>query len=205
MMNQILVLKRSSSVDYSLCLFCQARQAGLPVSEASDHGLSTLWTDAYRRMKLRDLINIDFSHRVENVLDSTPTATIVWHFTDISKIECLQKTKSEHCKEKASCSSSGVSGSDRRSLRKGVQPVNWNLCIFCQTTDVKARLSDKISQASDLDYKVGIHLAVVIDSIAAEAKYHLTCLSAFTRYTSKTKEESTSTNLAMIWLCKELH
>ena len=60
-------------------------------------------------------------------------------------------------------------------------------------------------QSSHLDYKVSIRLAGVIDLIAAEDKYHLTCLSAFTRYTFKTKEESTDTELAVIWLGKELH
>ena len=65
------------------------------------------------------------------------------------------------------------------------------------------QMSDQIIQASHLDYNVGIRLAGVIDIITAEAKYYLTCLSAFTRYTSKTKEESTDTDLVMVWLCKE--
>ena len=134
------------------------------------------------------------------------------HFTDKSKIERLQRTQTEYSTEGAGCSS-GVPGGNRRSLRKGVQPVNWSLCIFCQTANKKARLisvmtkqmSDQIIQASHLDYKVGLRLAGVIDLIAAEAKYHLPCLSAFNRSTSKTKQESANTDLAMIWLCQELH
>ena len=94
-----------------------------------------------------------------------------------------------------------------------MQPVNWSLCIFCQTANKKARLisvmtkqmSDQIIQVSHLDYKVGLRLAGVIDLIAAEAKYHLPCLSTFNRSTSKTKQESANTDLAMIWLCQELH
>ena len=91
--------------------------------------------------------------------------------------------------------------------------TNWNLCIFCQTTEMKARLSsvmtkqmsNQISEASHLDYKVSIRLSGVIDLIAAEAKYHLTCQRVFTRSTTKTKQELANTDLAMIWLWKELH
>lgn len=66
------------------------------------------------------------------------------------------------------------------------------------------QMSDQIIQASSLDYKIGVRLAGVIDLIAAEAKYHLTCLRAFTRSTTKTRE-SDNTDLAMVWLCQELH
>ena len=65
-------------------------------------------------------------------------------------------------------------------------------------------MSDQILQASHLDYKIHVRLAGVIDLIAAEAKYHLTCLSKFTRSTSKVKQDSADTDHAMIWLCREL-
>jgi len=45
----------------------------------------------------------------------------------------------------------------------------------------------------------------MIDLIAAEAKYHLTCFRIFDRSTTKAKPDSVSTDIAMIWLCKELH
>ena len=74
-------------------------------------GLSTVRTAAYSKMKLRDLKNIDLIDRFENELASTPTVTLVWHkmccvhFTDSSKVERLQKTRSDHCKEEAKESS----------------------------------------------------------------------------------------------------
>ena len=74
MMVSILVLKRPSSVDYSLCVFC--RKSVVPLREASDHGLSTVRTAAYSRRKIRDLKNIDLIDRLENELDSTPTVTL---------------------------------------------------------------------------------------------------------------------------------
>ena len=163
--------------------------------------------------KRRDSKNIDLIDRLENVLDSAEAQTLVWHkmcyahFTDKSKLERLQKTLAVAAKEETSCSSSG----DRCSLRRSVEPVNWNLCIFCQTV-LKARLisvmtkqmSDQIIKASSLDYKIGVRLAGVIDLIVAEAKYHLTCLRAFTRSTTKTKQDSDNTDIAMVWLCNEL-
>lgn len=119
-----------------------------------------------------------------------------------SKLEHLQKPQAANSKQEATSSSC-----DSCSLRRHVELVNWNLCIFCQTVFSKARLisattkqmSDQIIQASSLDYKIGLRLAGVIDLTAAEAKYHLTYLRAFMRCNTKTKEDS------MIWLCKELH
>ena len=97
-------------------------------------------------------------------------------------------------------------------MRKGVKPVDWNMCIFCQSVK-KSRLisvmtkqmSDHIIQPAQLDYKVNVRLGGVIDLIAAEAKYHLACLSTFDRSVFKTKQVSKSIDLAMIWLCQELH
>ena len=64
--------------------------------------------------------------------------------------------------------------------------------------------SDEIINASRLDYKFRIRLAGVIDLFAAEAKYNHFCY-IFTRSTTKTKQESANTDLAMIWLFQELH
>ena len=212
-MDPVVSLKRPSTVDYSLCIFCQTHTpSGIP-SKASDHGLATVRHATSTRRKRRDSKNIDLIDRLENVLDSAEAQTLVWHkmcyahFTDKSKLERLQKTLAVAAKEETSCSSSG----DRCSLRRSVEPVNWNVCIFCQTV-LKARLisvmtkqmSDQIIKASSLDYKIGIRLAGVIDLIAAEAKYHLTCLRAFTRSTTKTKQDSDNTDIAMVWLCNEL-
>ena len=195
-MDPVISLKRPSPVDYSLCIFCQTHKARKNLSEATEHGLTTLRNAACSRKKLRDSKNIDLIDRLENALDSATAVSLVWHrmcyahFTD-------KRTQTEYSTEGAGCSS-GVPGGNRCSLWKGVQPVNWSLCIFCQTANKKARLisvmtkqmSDQIIQVSHLDYKVGLRLAGVIDLIAAEAKYHLPCLSAFNRSTSKTKQES---------------
>jgi len=107
--------------------------------------------------------------RLENgfVSDMPKTLVCYGQFMDKNKIERLQKPKPVHSKEEPSCSSNEASGSGRRSLRTTVQPVNWNLCIFCQSADQKARLisvmtkqmSDNILQAAHLDYKIHLRLA----------------------------------------------
>jgi hypothetical protein len=62
------------------------------------------------------------------------------------------------------------------------------------------QMSDHIIQASLYDYKIGVRLAGVINLIAAEAKYHLNCLTAFNRATTKIKREFENTDVAMVWL-----
>ena len=49
-----------------------------------------------------------------------------------------------------------------------------------------------------------VWLVCVCDLIAAEAKYHLPCLSVFKRNAEKAKLETKESDLAMIWLCDEL-
>ena len=61
-----------------------------------------------------------------------------------------------------------------------------------------------MKRSAYLDYKVSVRLAGVIDLIAAEAKYHLTCFSSFTQSTTKVKQTTSTCDLAMIWLCQEL-
>ena len=213
-MDPVVSLKRALPVDCSLCIFCQTKSPNVNLSKATDHGLTQVRQAASTRRKLRDSKNVDLIDRLQNVLDSPEAETLVWHkvcyahFTDKSKLERLQKTQAVDSEQRASTSKSSV----RCSLRRRIEPVNWDLCIFCQTALSKTRLisvmtkqmSDQIIQSSSLDYKIGLRLAGVIDLIAAEAKYHLTCLRAFTRSTAKTKQESDKTDLAIVWLCKEL-
>ena len=201
-----------------MCIFCQTQNAKAKLSNSTKHGITTVKEAVCARHKLRDSKYIEVINRVENALNSDTVIPLVWlrtcypHFTDKSKIGRLHKAQMEHLSEEASRATE-VAASNRCSLRKGAQPVDWSLCIFCQSSNKKVRLtsvmtkqmSDQIIQASHLDYKAGFRLAGVIDLIAAEAKYHLPCLSACNRSTSKTKQESANTDLAMIWLCQELH
>ena len=65
-------------------------------------------------------------------------------------------------------------------------------------------MNAQIMQDATFDYKVGLHRAGINDLKAAEAKYHLICLRPFTRSTTKTRKAAKDSDLAMVWLCKEL-
>ncbi|KAJ8869860.1 hypothetical protein PR048_028869 [Dryococelus australis] len=186
-MEPVVSLKRASSVDYSLCIFCQSHKNKVLTSTASDHGLSIVKAVACARSKLRDSKNIQAIVRLENVLNSGAPATLVWHklcyahFTDKSKIERLQVIQAQYSKGKQDAVAFMLKLGTALHCRKG------------------------ILLASHLDYNVAIRLAGVIYLIAAEAKCHLNCLRRFTRSTSKTKQVSSDTGIALIWLCKEIH
>ena len=97
------------------------------------------------------------------------------------------------------------------SSRRSVKPADWNLCIFCQTSN-KDKLfnistfsvSNKILQDSKLENTMRLRLAGVNDLIAAEGKYHNKCLNAFKYDIQKTKKECETIDLAMIFLVQEL-
>jgi len=220
-MDPVVSLKRHLSVDYTLCIFCEtSRPSSALLHGATDNGLNKVRNAASSRKKLRDSKNTDVINRLDDVLDSDRAATLVWHrncyaqFTDKSKIERLERPLAEHSKgEFSSQSTCNSGGGNRRSPRKGGKSVDWNECIFCQEPVTKTRLisvvttqmSKQIIQDFHYDYTIGVRLAGVIDLIAAEAKYHLVCLHAFTRATTKTKQESAKTDIALIWLCEELN
>ena len=69
------------------------------------------------------------------------------------------------------------------------------------------KMSENIIQNAQFNYKVRIRLSGVTDLIAAVAKYHLSCLSAFNRRREKAKREkrkAKETDLGLVWLCEEL-
>ena len=213
-------LKRHAYTDYNLCIFCHANVKHDLPHQASEKGLTTVKHATNSRKKLRDLQNAEAIDRLETFFESKLTATLVWHrqcyaeFTNKCKIDRIRTRLDRQCaEERAVYSGSGemLSGG-HRPLRKNVEPVNWNLCLFCQIEKPKKRLSsvmtkkmsNQIIEAAHLDYKVSVRLAGVIDLIAAEAKYHLDCLSSFTRSTNKTRQISAKSDIAMAWLCNEL-
>ena len=131
---------------------------------------------------------------------------LVWHrkcysdFTHKGKIKRLTETvqsdnTSKRRRESSEGMLSGVSTSEDCSTRRSTQPVNWDLCMFCQEPDGKQRLisvstfnvSKNILELSKLDNKMRFRLAGVKDLIAAEGKYHQNCRNDYSFNTSKTK------------------
>jgi hypothetical protein len=66
------------------------------------------------------------------------------------------------------------------------------------------KMSENVIQNAQYNFKVRVRLSGVSDLIAAEAKYHLPCLSAFNRYAEKAKREVKETDQVLVWLCEEL-
>ena len=90
--------------------------------------------------------------------------------------------------------------------------MNWEACMFCQNaSDVSEmssvttqKMSQHILDSSRFDQLANIRFSGVIDLIASEGKYHGTCHKQFIRDTSKRKENSKTTDVAMLWLTDKL-
>jgi hypothetical protein len=216
-MDPVATLKRPSSIDFALCILCQTDG---DLRYASNQGLATLAKACETRKKLRDQKNRNIIDRLDMALGSN-TTSIVWHkncyaqFTDKNKLLRLERLEDHHQDREnvPTCSSVVGSTHGRVVRRSSVKPVDWTLCIFCQDRTSKERLSSvmtfnvskDILEASKLHHKLCFSLAGVSDLIAAEAKYHLPCLSSFKRSTSKVKEDfHTSQDLPLIWLSSEI-
>lgn len=135
-------------------------------------------------------------------------------FTHKGKIARLNKTRvqSDNTAKRRRDSSEDMLHSVSTSTRRLTNAVNWDLCIFCQKPDEKQRLisvstfnvSKSILESSKLDNKMRLRLVAVNYLIAAEGKYHQNCRNEYSYSTSKTKKESDNTDIAFLFLCKEL-
>ena len=79
------------------------------------------------------------------ILETYNAERLVWHkacfsiCTDKGKLKRLQTPPALEPTAEASCGSD-ASSEACRTLRTGVEPVKWNLCIFCQAVNWKQRL-----------------------------------------------------------------
>lgn len=215
-MDPVISLKRPLAVELTLCIFCQKGDAEL--RSASTQGIATIGKATESRKKLRDSKNRTVIDRLDQVLRSECTSILVWHkncysqFTDKNKILRLEsQLESRQTKQDAATGSNKTVRATSR--RSGVKPTDWKMCMFCQDVNPKHNLcsvmtfntSNDILEAAKLDHNICSRLAGVSDLIAAEAKYHLPCLSSFKRTTSKAKYAyECNPDLPMIWLSSEL-
>ena len=214
-MDPVVTLKRALEVDLKLCIFCQKRNKPKDdVREATNYSKNVVSEATTKRRKYRDVANREVIDRLEDLLRRNDDTCIVWHsncyaqYTSKEKIQRLQQ-KGETSEELRHATT--VPNSPRKT-RSQVEKVNWSKCIFWQNENQKERLSsvmtlkmsEQIIEAAQFNYKLRVRLAGVCDLIAAEAKYHLPCLSAFKRNAEKAKLQTKESDLAMIWLCEEL-
>ena len=140
----------------------------------------------------------------------------MWHrncYAQYTSKEKIQRLEQKHVASGGEASGNEtVTSTSPCKTRSHVKKVNWEQCIFCQNEHSRERLSpvmtfkmsENIIQNAQFNYKVRIRLSRVTDHIAAEAKYHLSCLSAFNRHGEKAKREAKETDLGLVWLCEEL-
>jgi len=211
-MDPVVTLKRALEVDLKLCIFCQKPKDD--VREATSYSKNVVYEATTKRRKYRDVANREVIDLLEDLLLRNDHTCIVWHgncyaqYTSKEKIQRLQQ-KGEASEELRLATTAPNSP---RKTRSHVEKVNWSRCIFCQNENQKERLSsvmtlkmsEQIMEAAQFNYKLRVRLPGVCDLIAAEAKYHLPCLSAFKRNAEKAKLETKESDLAMIWLCEEL-
>ena len=215
-MDPVINLKRPLSVNYGLCIFCQTYKSRASLVPSSSKGLKKIENSTSSRRKIRDPNKIDMVDRVYNGLQGNSNK-LVWHrkcyqdYTNRNKIARLdQNLKKKSSKDTISKTKKVVNS---KVLRHSTKPTEWGSCIFCQRTMKKKKLSSiktpamsqDILDISQLDHEMNLRLAGVIDLVAKKGKYHLSCLSKFRRSVTKVKKESDSTDLAMAWLCMELH
>ena len=191
-----------------MCIICQTQKKGTLVN-AGSNGLQTLQDSATKRHKLKDHKNKDVIDRIFNF---TASESPTWHkscycaFTDKGKISRLEASGSKP-KPRDSCpSSSGAS-----KLRSSFEPLNWDLCLFCQVSSKETlhsictfSMSQKVMEAAKYDQKLSIALSDCNDLMASKGKYHLKCYIQFQRNTMKNQNASKSLSLAKSWLKNEL-
>jgi len=215
-MDPLINLKRPSPVSHNLCIICQKDNKD-ELRDSIDQGLKRIEIVTSTRRKLRDYKYHDAIDRIENAFTSGFTSSLVWHrncyaqYTDKGKIERLQN---EFQRQGCSTEASTSADTGKRSMpgRKSVTPMDWNQCLFCQTSSQKQRIisvmtlkkSQEILQAAGFDRNLSVRLAGVNDLIAAEGKYHLACYSGFSKSVAKAKKGSKDIDIAMAWLCNEL-
>lgn len=131
-------LKRPSFSDYTLCIFCQTRDQACNLSHPTDQGIDAVKHALILRKKFRDSNNIETIDRLQIAFDIGES--FLWHrkyysiFTHKNMIDRLKATQVPKTPTNNDSAIPGCS-SAQRSLRKHVDPVNWNLyChILCST------------------------------------------------------------------------
>lgn len=149
-------------------------------------------------------------------ISSADVSSLKWHrscygwFTNKSHVKRLEKKLASQEREEpiASYSTAAPVGG----LRSASSTFKWSLCMFCQEEKPGKTMhnvetfpmSKNILGAAEFDHRLHIALAGCSDLMAPEAKYHLTCYTAFKRNSERTKATSKQHNIALAWLQKEL-
>ena len=134
-----------------------------------------------RSNELKNALQTILSHQfmlIENVIPSLLMSRILIGYLP----NCLRPFKVRHHRRQKLLILDSQSTSQRVS-RRSVLPTDWSLCIFCQRpfwhqlVNIQSyNVNDPIMNNAKYDKKMRVRLAVVIDLMAAEGKYHKYCL-----------------------------
>ncbi|KAL2095499.1 hypothetical protein ACEWY4_010218 [Coilia grayii] len=214
-MEAVCSLKLDQSIPLDTCIICKDSKRD-QVFKATEQGLLTLKAAAEDRQRLHD---INHREAIQRVLLVQNIQNVFWHrmcyasFTSKNHISRLQQ---KSCDSSADLDEGAGPSKRARTLptmtRSSVATMKWDACMFCQEVNSKFKvsmvttlnMSDRILAASKYDQVLSVQLASVSDLIAAEGRYHTPCYMKFLRKTTKTKDNSSSSDLAMEWLLEEL-
>lgn len=207
--------KRKLKTYEDFCIICQGLGKGVLEKKRST-SLITLKEKSDLRKKARDIENMEAIERIDQIDLEDEQSVVFAHrkcysaFTNSEHIRRLQQ-------KIPTVSSSGPSTSSHEKTlgtkpKRGMQVVNWSICVFCQTEKTNKTLfsvstfnvSDEIIENSKYDNTMRIRLAGISDLIAAEGKYHKDCLQLFKRNTSRISTKCKQDDIAMVFLCSEV-
>lgn len=202
------------SVNCSQCLICQKHIPNATLSQIGENGKTQLLKCAEERQNLFDSQLSRAIIRILKFLKDNGNVTLQYHkscyasFTSADKISRLKK-KCENATQKENVEK------NKLVTRSRTGKTDWEKCLICQKEKVKERLrlimttnmNDKIMELANYDYKLHVSVSAVGDLIAAEGKYHSSCLLSLQQLKDIWKDTDTDKqkeHLPLIQICKEL-
>ena len=204
------VKRKAATASLDMCFICQSKKKGA-IRNGSDEGKRRLQEVSEICRKLHDVASIEIIDRIQSVPPATLTDLSVFlhkschsSFTSQDKIKRLKSNVDLETPE------TSETALEKPSTRRSLQPVDWSLCIFCQTGTAKdpyirnireLPTSENILNLARNDKVMRIRLAGVNDLHAADGKYHLKCLSKFKRQCKSSKAKTEADDFVMTDMC----
>ena len=213
-MDKIVSLKRPHQDSPQLCIICQETNSDI-LETKKTQGITSLKQCAETRKKCRDCTHYEAISRIENI---DVDVKVVCHrkcysnFVHKRHIQILQSKLKITTEGESRQTIDKATSSSSTPTRRSVKSINWDLCMFCQGKKYEKQLfnittfkvSDSILKDAKLDNTMRLRQSDVNDLIAAEGKYHNTCLNYFRYSVHKTKSDNTNADIAMVFLIQEL-
>ena len=127
------VKHKAATASLDMCFICQSKKKEA-IPNGSDEGKRRLQEVSEIRRKLHDVASIEIIDRIQSVPPATLTdLSVFWHkscYSSFTSQDKIKRLKSNVDLETPETSETAV---EKPSTRRSLQPVDWSLCIFCQT------------------------------------------------------------------------